>query len=133
MKFEEKAKRNIEASWNHGRFVDLWSIIHIISGVMLGLVVLALDINFFYGLLFALVGMIAYEAYEMILKIIEDAENSITDVVLGILGYIASYQFFGSDPTTNYVLYLLFFVVVNAALFYIGWQKYLRRKMRSTT
>ncbi len=72
--------------WKHGTYVDLWSLVHFLSGcALIGLLSI-----FGYGivnsLLYSLLLLIAWEMFEWLIGIIEPSMNVMVDILIGFLG-----------------------------------------------
>lgn len=72
--------------WRHGRYVDLWSLVHFLSGVLLALGFYGLGFGFMAALMFSLILLIAWEVFEWAIRIIEPTPNVLIDIVIGALG-----------------------------------------------
>ncbi len=83
-------------TWKHGRYVDLWSVVHFLSGLLIGTALFWLGFSFPVALLFAVLLVIAWELYEWLLGIIEVSPNVALDIGIGLLGFgLAAYWQYG--------------------------------------
>jgi hypothetical protein len=101
--------------WKHGHVVDLWTLVHILSGMMLGIGSVWLGLPFLTAaiLVFFLLG--AWEAYEWLLKILEKPVNVASDLVFGMLGFFAiAYAHYGIGMAIDPLLAGGLFVVLLA-------------------
>ncbi len=128
--FEQRASQTIQFGWGHGRYADMWSILHLLSGVIFGTLALLLGVPPLYALLAIIGGAIVYEGLELIAGVVEDAENSLTDIILAGIG--ASIALYGFDTlrisTENSALILVMAIGGNLMLLHRGWHAYLKRK-----
>jgi uncharacterized membrane protein YeaQ/YmgE (transglycosylase-associated protein family) len=80
--------------WKHGTYVDMWSVVHVLSGFLLA----ALFYKTGYRLVPALVSsallLIAWEAFEWLAKIIEPSINVAVDIVVGLIGFSVGVMIF---------------------------------------
>ncbi len=89
--FEKEAKKIVNIGWHHGRYLDLWSICHLLSGSIIGIAFILLHIPFVTGLIVASMLFIVYEVLEFFLRVVEDIQNSIADVVIGAIGFYVTH------------------------------------------
>lgn len=72
--------------WRHGRYVDLWSLVHFLSGVLLALGFYGLGFALTIAVTFSAILLIAWEVFEWAIRIIEPTPNVLVDVLIGFLG-----------------------------------------------
>lgn len=129
--FEAPAPRLVEFSWNHGRFLDFWSVVHVLTGVLLGLVMWALALPFARGALVIAGLATLYEVFEIWLQISEDAENVLSDIIVTTLGGTLAWHF-AQASALGFTKGLWAFAVLGIAdlfLFSLGWRHYLKKKL----
>jgi len=86
---------SINDYWKEGKYVDLWSIPHILSGIVLGAILFSLGVSFVPSLVISLVLFVGWEAVEVFVGIKEHITNMTMDVVCDLLGFfITSYFYF---------------------------------------
>ncbi|MDP4000992.1 MAG: hypothetical protein Q8P83_02025 [bacterium] len=127
--FEKRGKKIIELSWNHGIYFDAWSFVHILTGSMLAVLFIILGLSLVTGLIICFILMILYEGLKILKGIAEDLENLITDVVVGLLGFFFTYKIFIDQSLSNQWIFLVLFLLINAMLLYIGYEKYLKKRL----
>lgn len=76
--------------WRHGTYIDLWSFVHFLSGVLLCVLFSWVGFSFVTATLLAIVLLLTWELYEWVLKILEPASNVTVDVLVGFLGFIVA-------------------------------------------
>lgn len=115
-------------SWNDGGFIDLWSIVHILSGGVMGsLAIHAWNKTPFKKLLWIAIFLIVlWEYAEYVVGILESFGNIFTDIVLGIAGFILGYELPKKLKVDPYIILIPTFIVT-IVLAYIGWINYLSR------
>ncbi|HQU08181.1 MAG: hypothetical protein B7X04_03890 [Parcubacteria group bacterium 21-54-25] len=129
--FEPPAPRLIEPSWNHGRFLDLWSFIHLLTGALLGLAAWWLGIPLARTFLIVVGLATLYEVIEILLQVSEDAENVLTDIIVTSLGSALAWWLASTahPGTVTAAWTFASIVVLDAFLFSLGWRHYLKKKL----
>lgn len=129
--FERTAPRLVERSWNHGRFLDFWSFVHLLTGALLGLIAWSLASPLAETFLFVTGVATLYEVVEIVLKVSEDAENVLSDIILTATGGAAAWCFVTYlhlspiDVAGTFAAIALLDVV----LFLRGWSHYLQKRL----
>jgi hypothetical protein len=86
---------NINQYWREHRYVDLWSINHILSGVVLGALLWPLGVSFGVSLIIAVVLFVGWEVVEILIGIKEHMPNMVMDVVCDLAGFfVTGYWYF---------------------------------------
>ena len=75
--------------WKEGRYVDLWSINHVLSGIVVGALLLTFGVSLAWSTVIALILFVGWEVGEIIAGIKEHTPNLITDIVCDLAGYAA--------------------------------------------
>lgn len=108
--------------WKEGKWLDLWSVVHVLSGISLGFGFYFLYLGDTFTFLLVLALLILYEVWEIMEKIEEAPTNRFMDVVVGVAGFVPAFYFVA--PILSYpmlVLVFLFVLVLNIALSVMGW------------
>lgn len=123
MRIVSKIKLIRTDAWREGKWLDLWSVVHVFSGLLLGFFFYYLHIRTIFGILLALFLLIAYELFEKFVEIYEAPTNRFMDVVVGMAGYIPAY-FLISPFLINEHLILIFtlLLILNSVMSVIGWR-----------
>lgn len=107
----------INKYWKEGRYLDLWSINHVLSGVVLGAILFGLGAPFNWSLLVALALFVGWEVAEISLGIKEHMPNMITDVICDLFGFLLiAYWFFVKGSTLSFtatLAWILLFIIFN--------------------
>ena len=83
-------------TWKHGRYVDLWSVVHFLSGLLIGTGLYWLGLSFLWACAAAFTLVLLWEVYEWVLGIVEVTPNVLLDIVIGIVGFLcAAYWHYG--------------------------------------
>mgnify|MGYP001578487370 CR=1 FL=1 len=127
--FERSAKNAVKFRFGHGRYIDPWLLTHIIWGILIGLIGLIFNLSFWQILTLSLFFGFIYEVWESIVRIVEDIENSLIDIIGVGVGTFLAYRFFDFRLVfIQLVLLFLGFAALNLLLVYIGWRIYLKRR-----
>jgi hypothetical protein len=107
--------------WREGKWLDLWSVVHLLSGVSVGIGLPIFKFDAASVVLIALLGFIAYELWEAVVKIEETPQNRVMDVVLGMVTFLPL-CFITFDMTVLARLSLFAPVLtINILLAVVGW------------
>lgn len=128
--FEKRAKRIIELSFNHGIYFDFWSVGHIFSGLMIGLVLLFFNFSILDALFISFVLAVLYEVFEIMIKVQEDVQNIILDIILVVLGTYLSFVYFIDLSNSEKSFVFIIVSLLNLGLNLIGWKVILNKKRR---
>ncbi len=74
--------------WREGKYLDLWSVPHFLSGIALALAMHFLGFGALPTSIIALLLLVAYEMFEALVKIEETRMNRILDVVVGMASFV---------------------------------------------
>lgn len=123
---EGKPKRDW---WRKGRGFDLWSIPHLLFGVLMGMAPSLTGLSFLSSIALTVILALLWEIYEKFAGIRETVQNSLLDIVLPIAAFtLTSFILLTFPPHPDDLL------VVAGAIFIIyaftnisGWRAYRRR------
>ena len=77
--------------WREGEWLDLWSVVHALSGVSMGFFIYLVHFEVVASMTIAFVLLVAYELWEAAVKIEETPANRIMDVVVGMVTFVPTY------------------------------------------
>lgn len=108
-------------------YIDLWTVPHVISGVVIGYLVFFFNIPFWNGFWVALSIGIGWELFERITRLsrTEAYTNSLADIAAAQIGFIAAFlllQKFNSPAAEGVVIAIL--CATFGALCLLGWRAY---------
>jgi hypothetical protein len=109
--------------WREGTLLDLWSVVHFLSGLSIGLGFYFLQIGAVASFLMTLVLLIAYEMWERLMQMEETFANGCMDVVVGMFSFVLA--FFICVPLLPRVLLVLAFgavLMVDVVMSIFGWR-----------
>jgi hypothetical protein len=97
---------------NHNSPIDGWSIIHFLSGAILAMsgLVIVLDFKIAFGI--SLILFIIWEFIESFFHIGEPLPNAITDIILGVVGFLIFWRMFSSNTmeSQSYIIFGIVFI-----------------------
>ncbi len=108
--------------WREGKWFDLWSIVHFLSGISIGFAFHFIQFGGLATVVVVFLLLIAYEMWEVIVHIEETPTNRILDVVVGMTSFVLT--FFILNPRLSPSQLLLTFGIVftlNIIMSIIGW------------
>ncbi len=108
--------------WREGKWLDMWSVVHFLSGISIGLCIYFLQIEALASVIITLLLLIAYEMWEMLVHIEEAPTNRFMDVVVGMISFLPT--FFILAPAISeksFILYLSFVLILNIVMSVLGW------------
>jgi hypothetical protein len=104
--------------WKKGKYLDLWSLIHFVCGLVFGSIMVLFTGSFGLSFLVVFILKIVWEIYEFKTGIIEEVPNKILDVVVGLIGFVVFY--FWMYPTFVYRFNVLFLVLTISSFFLLN-------------
>jgi len=108
--------------YKEGKYIDLWSVPHVLSGVILAIIFNHLGMSFWLNFILSIIIMTWWEFFEEhVLNAREFLTNKIMDVVTGVIGFIIVYPFiikYGFSVLFPYLLLIIYaFLMFNLAGF----------------
>ena len=109
--------------WREGTWLDLWSVVHFLSGVSIGFGFYFLPFGVFGSFALAFVSLVAYEMWEVIVHIEEAPTNRMMDVVVGMASFIPTYLFLAPHIVgPSFLIVFGVLLVANVGFSVVGWQ-----------
>jgi hypothetical protein len=111
--------------WREGKYLDLWSVVHFLSGASLGLgfyFLRFLDLGVTGSIVIVFLLLVAYELWEAMVKIAETPQNRILDVVVGMTSFLPVFLLLA--PLLSQALLIFTFGIVltaNVVFATFGW------------
>jgi hypothetical protein len=107
--------------WKEGKYVDMWSIPHVLCGVILVGVFYYFKIGFWPNLILSTIIMIAWEFFELyVLDVHEYITNKIMDVVTGLIGFFIMYTLIIKFSIKTMTPWLVAVIIIWLLLNYLG-------------
>jgi hypothetical protein len=109
--------------WREGKWLDLWSVVHFLSGVSVGLTFYLLPLGMLSSVIIALLAFTAYEMWEAIVGIEEMPTNRFMDVVVGMASFLPGYFLLAPQLHGNeqFILVFGFVLTANIVMSVFGW------------
>lgn len=109
--------------WREGEWLDLWSVVHFLSGMSVGFGFYFLQFDARASVLLALVSFSAYEMWEALAKIEETPANRFMDIVVGMVSFLPTYFLLApSLSKTEFIPVFGFVFITNIAMAALGWR-----------
>lgn len=108
--------------WREGQWVDLWSVVHLFSGVSLGFGLYLCHFGTRETLIIGFLLLVGYELWEHVVDIVETTTNRVMDVVVGMVAFVPTYVW--AAPHLSRTLFVLLFgleLTGNIVLSVFGW------------
>lgn len=109
--------------WREGEWLDLWSVVHFLSGMSTGFAIYVLHFDPVPATIIAFLLFTAYEMWEALAHIVETPANRFMDVAVGMISFLPTFFLLAPRltertflPTAGAIL------VVNIALSAVGWR-----------
>ena len=108
--------------WREGKWLDLWSIVHLLSGVSLGLGIWFLGFGANPSIVIVFLLLVAYEMWEAIVNIQETPQNRFMDVVVGMASFLSTFLYLPQTLSAYHLILAFGFVfTANVVLATFGW------------
>ena len=91
--------------WREGKYLDLWSVVHFLTGFAVGGAFIFLHVNSYIASAIAVGLFTGWEIFEPVIKIQEKSSNHITDVIVDYVGFfIAQLYVFAWHGTMHWYI-----------------------------
>lgn len=108
--------------WREGEYLDLWSVPHFLSGLVLGLVLHLTAMPLRDSLIVAFLILVMYEMWEDIAQIEETRWNKALDIVVGMVSCTGALLYAPAFTPQAVIAILVVVGVLDAVLSFFGWQ-----------
>ena len=107
--------------WREGKWLDLWSVVHLLSGVSTAFAITWFGFGLAASAVIAFLLFVAYELWEAMVKIEETPQNRSMDVVVGMVSFVPTFFLVQGTSSTVFILAFGFVLTVNIVLATFGW------------
>ena len=108
--------------WREGKYLDLWSVPHFLSGLVLGIVLHLMAMPLRDALLVAFLVLVMYEMWEDLAQIEETRWNKLLDVVVGMVSCTGALVYAPQFSVSANLGVLVVVGAIDAVLSFFGWQ-----------
>ena len=109
--------------WREGEWLDLWSVVHFLSGMSVGFGFYFLQFDARASVLLALISFSAYEMWEALAKIEETPANRFMDIVVGMVSFLPTFFLLApSLSKTEFIPVFGLVFVTNITMATLGWR-----------
>lgn len=108
--------------WREGDWLDLWSVVHFLSGISIGLGLFYLHFGSLPAVVTTGIALVAYEMWEALEQIEETPANRTLDVVVGLSSFLPTYFLVAPRIAVGHFVALFAVVfLLNVGLSALGW------------
>lgn len=107
--------------WREGKWLDLWSVVHLLSGVSVAFSIAWLGFGFPASAVIAFLLFVTYELWEAMVKIEETPQNRSMDVVVGMVSFVPAFFAIQGVPSSSLILTFGLVLTANVVLATFGW------------
>jgi uncharacterized membrane protein HdeD (DUF308 family) len=113
--------------WNEGKYLDFWSINHILGGLVFARFLIFINFSFWIGFFIALLYMLLWEVYEIAKKVKETNANRILDVLTGVFGFLLGFYLI-TENILNDKIFITTILTPFIILQFWGYMAYIAKK-----
>ena len=116
----------VSLKWKDESFFDGWSLVHCLWGVILGVALYFGNFSPMESLWLAIALMVAWEALEKAVGIGEYWPNVLSDILVGVLGFVIGFAYLTRFPDQLTLLFwsaVLFMIILE----FLGWRAFIKR------
>jgi hypothetical protein len=123
-------KINHAKLWAEGHYIDLWTIPHILAGILLCGYLYWLNVPLLINISITAVIVISWEFFEFhFLGVHEHLTNSLTDIIVALIGFIITHALILKYSIEAFLPYLFSLTVIYIILNGWGFLAYKRKKL----
>ncbi|MFC1802329.1 hypothetical protein ACFLY7_02720, partial [Patescibacteria group bacterium] len=116
-------KKRIQFSWQEGILADYWSMVHLLTGVVLGLVTAFFGFSFLVSVIVVFMVMVLWEFFEILLNIGETLSNRFIDVMTSMVVFPPVF-IYAPENSKLLIALIIILVIILLILDYYGWKNY---------
>jgi hypothetical protein len=122
--FKKHYRQQLIFLFHEGKYLDFWTINHILPGILAALGAELLGLRFWTGFGITLTAMICWEIFEDYIRIKECLTNRLSDIVTGGMGFLATYFWILPLILNKLWLYLIFGGIIYILIGLLGYLAY---------
>lgn len=108
--------------WREGKYLDLWSVPHFLSGIAVAFSLSMLDFAATAAFVIAFLLLVGYEMFEVIANIEETRWNRTLDVVVGMASFTPTFLLLPDIPRMWAIGAGVSVIVLDSVLSFFGWR-----------
>lgn len=108
-------------AWREGTWLDLWSAVHLLSGLSIGIGMVVFRFGPLPTILITFLMLVLYEMLEAMVKIEETPQNRVMDVVVGMISFLPAYFVFQNFSFFQIVPLFFPMLSINVGMAVLGW------------
>ena len=122
MRLNHKGELVRTDAWREGKYLDLWSVPHFLSGVVVALSLYVFGFEVRSAFVIAFLLLVGYEMFEVIAKIDETRWNRTLDVVVGMVSFVPAFLLAPALAPEEARVALAIIFIMDAVLSFLGWR-----------
>lgn len=122
MRFDADGRLIRTDMWREGEYLDLWSVPHFLSGIMVGCALTAFHFGLRDASVIAFLLLVIYEMWEVMVQIEETRWNRVLDVVVGMTSCVPTVYLAPMLRPQEFWMIFATVVVVDGILSFFGWR-----------
>ncbi len=108
--------------WREGKWIDLWSAVHLLSGASVGFLLYLLKFSGWEAAIIALLLFILYEMWEVMVQIAEARANRFMDVVFGMISFLPTFFLWAPSLSLTPLIFIFGLILtINIVGSVFGW------------
>lgn len=108
--------------WREGEYLDLWSVPHFLSGMVVAFSLFFLGFEARSAFVIAFLLLVGYELFEAVAEIEETRWNRVLDVVVGMVSFTPTLLLLPRIETRYAIAAFVIIAILDAVLSYFGWR-----------
>ena len=123
MRLNHKGELVRTDAWREGKYLDLWSVPHFLSGMVMAFCIFFLGFEVRAALVIAFLLLVGYEMFEVIAKIEETRWNRTLDVVVGMASFVPTFLIVPMVPRIDAITAGVIIFAADCILSFLGWRE----------
>jgi len=122
MEFKLEGRFERTDIWREGKWLDLWSVVHLLSGVSTAFALSFFQFGAAPALIIGFLLLVLYEMWEAVAEIEETPQNRFMDVVVGMLSFVPVLLYLTPAlSASNTILVFGLVLTLNIVMATFGW------------
>jgi len=124
MNIKQKMRSDFDRTdiWREGEWLDLWSVVHFLSGVSLSFGIYLFNFGTTASILIIFLLLVSYEMWEAMVRIEETPANRFMDVVVGMISFLLFFFFIIPNLSRDLFIFVSMpILAINITMSVFGW------------